>query len=91
MSSLDQLGGNTNLTEDPIERTKGFIRAMLYNGKENECYIDTRRRICDALKKKSLLCLPPNPDSVGQAVKRVYPKSSTWLQCTSQTIISLSS
>ena len=35
--------------------------------------------------------LPTNPDSVAQSIKKVHLQSSTRFQCTSQTIISLSS
>ena len=74
---LDQLGGNTNLTEDGIESIKGFICIMLYNGKANESYVETRLRTCNGLNENSLLCLPPNPDLVRQTIQRVYFQSST--------------
>ena len=42
------------------------------------------------MKQKSSLSLPPDPDSIIQAIKRVHLQSSTWPQCLNQnsTVIS---
>ena len=76
--------------KDVVQRIKGFICIMLCDGNGNESCINTRIRICNELRQKSSLCLRPNLDSVGQAFQRVHLQSSTWLQCTSRTIINLS-
>ena len=47
--SLDQLGGNSNLNEDAAARIRRLIRTMLYDGKENESYVETRIRMCNKL------------------------------------------
>ena len=47
------------------------IRAALYNENKKGSYANIRVKICKALNRKSSLTLPPGPDYVTQAVKRV--------------------
>ena len=54
---------------------------MLYGGKPNENYVETRVRIYELMKVKSSMPLPPDPDSVEQVINRSHLQTFTWLRC----------
>ena len=78
---LKTLGQNEVLHEEDIEGVKEFIRTVLYTGKENENYVDTRIRLYENLKRKSSMPLPPDPDSVIQVIKRAHHQTYSWVRC----------
>ena len=43
-------------------------------------------KLCKGLKQKSSLTLPPDPDSVIQAIKSINLQIETWLQSLNQNI-----
>ena len=43
-------------------------------------------KLCKGLKQKSSLTLPPDPDSVTQAIKRINLQIEMWLQSLNQNI-----
>ena len=45
---------------------------VLYNGIENESLVETRIRLYKAMKTKSSQALPPDPDSMTEAIKRMH-------------------
>ena len=47
-------------------------------------YVNTRVKIYQGLKQKPSLTLPPDPDSVTQAIKRVNLQIKIWLQSLNQ-------
>ena len=69
---LSNLGIEKVLSERTIENIEEFIKTVLYSGMGNETYIETRIRLYKSLKQKSSLSIPPDPDSVVQAIKRVH-------------------
>ena len=73
-----------------IEDTLEFIRAVLYNGNKKESYVNTRVRLYKGLRQKSSLTLPPDPDTVTQAIKRLNPQIKIWLQSLNQNMTLLS-
>lgn len=77
------------LSDRTIENIKEFIKTVLYSGMGNGTYIEMRIRLHKSLKQKSSLSIPPDPDSVVQAIKRVHYQTTKWFQCTSQNIVSV--
>ena len=52
--------------EEVIEKSKEFIKTVMYNGKVNEDYVSTRVRLYDYLKTKFSMPLPTDPQSIIQ-------------------------
>ena len=44
----------------------------MYNGKEQEGYIETRVRLYKNQSTKTSISLPPDPDSCKQTIKRAH-------------------
>ncbi len=76
LALLDSLGKTALLPEDMIE----FIQKMMYKGNVGEDLVDTRVRLYKAMKTKSSLALPPDPDSMRQAILRVHYQCFYWLR-----------
>ena len=53
-----------------MKSAQEFIRSAVYAGKSPENYVDTRVRIYKNLKIKTSMVIPPDPDSVGLAIKK---------------------
>ena len=83
---LEALGRKVYLDEDDFVNIKEFIRTVLYSGKIDEDYIDTRIRLYENLKVKSSMPLPPDPLSVIQVIKRAHLQAYTWYHCDSPII-----
>ena len=86
---MSELGNYSQITNSVIEDNKEFIRTVLYNGDKKESYVNTRVKLCKGLKQKvfvSSLTLPPDPDSVTQAIKRVNFQIKISLQSLNQNI-----
>ena len=66
-----KVGNYSQITNDVIQGTKESIRAALYKENKKGSYANIRVKLCKALNRKSSLTLPPGPDYVTQAVKRV--------------------
>ena len=79
---LSSLGRDGILTVETLEKCKEFIRSVMYGGKPQENYIETRIIIYKGLKTKLSLSLPPDPDSVVQMIKRAHLQTHTWLRST---------
>eukprot|EP00794_Sanderia_malayensis_P005090 gene5090-biopygen4150 len=58
----------------------------MYNGKVNESYLETRVRIYKSMKTKTSMSIPPDQDSVLQAIKRVHYQAFHWHRCSDITI-----
>lgn len=78
---LKPLGKERILETVDIDGLKEFIRTVIYSGKENESYVETRIRLYQNLKSKSSMPLPPDPDSVLQVIKRAHHQTYLWLRC----------
>eukprot|EP00794_Sanderia_malayensis_P017944 gene17944-biopygen12930 len=83
---LKSLGQDRNLDDQSVEEVKEFIRKIVYNGAAEETYVQTRINIYRNMKSKSSLPLPPDPDSVREAIKRVHCQVFTWIRCCKVTI-----
>ena len=81
---MSELGNYSQITNSVIEDTKEFIRIVLYNGNKKESYVNTRVRLYKGLRQKSSLTLPPDPDSVTQAIKRINLQIKIWSQFLNQ-------
>ena len=56
------------------------FKIVLYKGRFQESLVETQIRLYKALKTKSSGGLPPDPDSLTQAILRVHLQSYYWLQ-----------
>eukprot|EP00794_Sanderia_malayensis_P014584 gene14584-biopygen11679 len=83
---LKPLGQDRNLDDQSVEEVKEFIRKIVYNSAAEETYVQTRINIYRNMKCKSSLSLPPDPDSVREAIKRVHYQVFTWIHCCKVTI-----
>ena len=77
---LDSLGESEVLSPEGLSAVTMFIQKVLYNGKENESLVETRIRLYKSMKTKSSQALPPDPDSIVQAIKRVHFQTLFWLR-----------
>ena len=62
----------------------------MYSGRRDESYVDTRVRLYKAMKTKSSQSLPPDPDSIHQAVRRVHYQVYYWLRFAEKSIQTIS-
>ena len=68
--SLDlssSLGESKELSMQSIKDVMVFVQTVMYSGRKDESYVDTRVRLYKAKKMKSSQSLPPDPDSMRQA------------------------
>ena len=86
---LHPLGRDKDLNKIEIESIMRFIQTVIYSGKDDEDYVATRVRIYQSLKSKSSMSLPPDPDSVTQAIKRVHFQVYHWIRCCTPMIESI--
>ena len=66
-----------------------FIQTVMYSGKDNESYVETRVRLYRQQATKSSLTLPPpppHPNSCVQAIKRAHHQNFLWVRCTQTNI-----
>ena len=57
-----------------------FVRRVIYKGKAKEDYVTTRLRLYKASISKSTASIPPDPDSLLQALKRVHAIVYVWIR-----------
>ncbi len=81
-SLIKNLGLNGNITEDELDNAKEFIRTIFYGGNSNQTYVETRIRLYNDMKVKSSMCIPPDPDSVIQVIKRAHYQIYHWIRST---------
>ena len=74
---LDSLGESEVLSPEGLSAVTIFIQKVLYNGRESESLVETRIRL---YKSMSSQALPPDPDSIVQAIKRVHFQTFFWLR-----------
>ena len=62
------------LSEDGLNNCKEFIRTVMYRGRPNETYLQTRIRLYvqQSNSSKSTLIIPPDEDSCNQVVYRAH-------------------
>ena len=78
LASLDK---ERFLTENNIKDVRDFVRKVVYTGKDDEEYVDTRVRLYKHLSCKSSMPLLPDPDSLVQVIKRAHFQTFEWLRC----------
>ena len=80
LSLIKNLGVQRTLDNDTIIFAEEFVRKVIYNGKAKEGYTQTRVRLYKTSISKSTLMLPPDQNSLLQAIKRVHHQVYTWLR-----------
>ena len=93
LTLLEGFGHNRRLSNDEdneddevYSNVKKFVQTMIYNGKEDETLVETRVRLYKALKTKSSESIPPDPDSLCQAIYRIYYQLYYWLNFNEQIV-----
>ncbi len=86
---LESLGKSEALTVEDMQKIKEFTRKIIYSGKANETYIETRVRLYKSMKVKSSMSLPPDPDSLFQVIKRAHHQAYFWQRCLEKEIYQL--
>ena len=66
-----------------------LVRKVVYTGKTKENYIQTRIRLYKSSTPKSTTMIPPDPDSLLQAIKRVHYQVFIWLRSHEENMNSL--
>ena len=87
---IESFGQNQSLGSENIDNVKEFIRTVVYSGKVDETYVETRIRLYKEMKSKSSSSIPPDPDSVEQAIKRANYQVFHWVRCCEVTIETVS-
>ena len=78
---LHNVGKEVDVKEMTIISMKRFFQLVLYCGKDDEDYVDTRVRMYTNMKVKSSAPLMPDPDSLLQEIKRIHLQCFYWLNC----------
>ena len=86
ISLISELGKQTTVDDMTIERCMRFIQIVLYAGKKDEGYVDTRIRLYKKQTQKSSMSLPPDPLSCKQAIKRANYQSYFWTRCSEKNL-----
>jgi hypothetical protein len=77
---LSNVGKNKEVDQETIENTKEFIRTVFYPGTKNENYVQTKVLLYKTRKIKSFCSLPPDLDSVAQAIRTVHYQVYIWIR-----------
>ena len=77
---IRNIGVERSLTQETISDGIEFVRRVIYKGRAKEDYITTRLRLYKASKSKSTANIPPDPDSLLQALKRVHAILYVWIR-----------
>ena len=83
---LGSLGKAKELSIDSINDAVEFVKTVMYSGRKDESLVDTRARLYKAMKAKSSQPLPPDPDSMHQAILRVHYQLYHWLRLAQKSI-----
>ena len=86
LDHLSSLGESKELDLQSIKDIMVFVQTVMYSGRRDESYVDTRVRLYKAMKTKSSQSLPPDPDSIHQAVRRVHYQVYYWLRFAEKSI-----
>ena len=86
LNLLQHVGQNEKLSQRGFEDSMKFVQTVMYSGKETESLVETRIRLYKSLKTKASLAIPPDPDSLRQAMLRVHFQAYYWLQCDSNRV-----
>ncbi|XP_065053639.1 uncharacterized protein LOC135682604 [Rhopilema esculentum] len=78
---LESFGQDQSLESEKIDNVKEFIRTVVYSGKVGESYVETRIQLYKEMKSKSSSSIPPDPDSVKQAIRRANYQVFHWVRC----------
>ena len=77
LSDLQSLGRESGLPAE-YSKIEKFVRTVCFGGKEKETLVETRLRLYQQQKVKSSPPLPPDPDSLKQAILRVNHQLYYW-------------
>ena len=77
---LELLGKEVQFSNVEEERVSKFVQQVCYNGYKNETMIDTKIRLYQNMKTKSSLPLPPDTNSLRQALLRVHHQVYYWIR-----------
>ena len=77
------IGEEKIISAECIENCLEFIRTIMYKGKANETYLQTRVRLYDEQqsKSKTTMTIPPDVDSCTQHILRSHLQVFNWLNC----------
>lgn len=73
--------GQRRLSKQDAEEILSFMQTIMYPGKPDEEFVDTRIRMYEQLKTKSSLTLLPDRYSAEEHVKRANLQTYIWKQC----------
>ena len=75
---LHALEKDQPLLENNIGDLKTFVQTVMYSVKSSESYVEMRINLYKQRKQKTSTNLPPDPDSLLQALRRVQLKVYVW-------------
>ena len=82
---LSSMGMSEISYQQPEDGLK-FVKQVLYPGKDNESFVETRIRMYERQKMKSSLTLLPDLSSTKEHLKRADLQAYIWYQCLSLNI-----
>ena len=80
LSLLSSLGIRSGVPERYNDVVK-FMQTVCYSGYVGESLVETRVRLYRKQKVKGSQSLPPDPDSIKQAILRINHQLYHWLRC----------
>eukprot|EP00794_Sanderia_malayensis_P012581 gene12581-biopygen10020 len=78
---IQDLGKDESLSDTIKIDAKRFVQTVMYSGKIDESYVNTRIRLYQGLKTKSSAVIPADPKSIDQELLRVNLTCFIWLRC----------
>jgi len=73
--------GKQRLSKQDAEKILSFMQTIMYPGKQDEDFVETRIRMYEQQKNKSSLTLLPDKHSAEEHVKRSNLQAYIWKQC----------
>ena len=80
LTLLQEIGRSECLSQGRVIDASRCLQTVLHKGRFQEYLVEALIRLYKALKTKSSKALPPDPDSLTQAISRVHLQSYFWLQ-----------
>lgn len=87
---ISEIGNENGVSQENLENARTFVQMVMYSGKYDESYVDTRVRLYKKMKQKSSASLPPDPASLKQAILRAHLQAHIWKQCLKPMVVELS-
>ena len=89
LNLINQLGIDTNLSNEALADIVEFVRRFVYCGKKGEDLVSTKVRMYEEQASKRSSSLPPDPDSLKYDILRKHHQAYSWVRCLEPVVATL--